>query len=123
MTKEELLKHTIPDGYIIVPASAWDEMVQMEYERDALATQIEALSINRDAFREAAYKAVSIVQVNKIQLPKGYGDECLREIQAEAVRAGFVSGAIMQKTHGLGTRALIDQAANSYADFVRQGGE
>lgn len=46
----------------------------------------------------------------------------LRDIQAEAGRKGFIAGGIMQKTHGLSTRALIDQAANAYAAKVRKGG-
>lgn len=95
----------------------------LQAERDDLEARLEAMAVNRDAFREAAYKAISIIQVNKIRLPQGYGDECLREIQAESGRAGFIAGLELadSPTRGMLSKNDLLCRADEYAAKVRQG--
>ena len=41
---ESLKANAVPDGYIAVPSSAWDELVQADAERDTLRAQVEKLT-------------------------------------------------------------------------------
>lgn len=118
MTKEELLKHTIPDGYIIVPASAWDELVQIEAERDALVAQVESLhkAIYRQQRKEGWYEEHPLVTLC-IATPQQH----LAEIRAEAVIAAIDAHKNNVMTFGFDSAIKVTDLIK-YAEQLRQGG-
>lgn len=86
---------------------------------EALRAQVEQLKQNRDAFREAAYLAISILQINKIKTPAGYGQQCLAEIKAQAGRDAVISAL---RLYGEPTMTVseIDLLADKYANQILQ---
>ncbi len=109
---------------------------------EALTTMVELLKAERDALRNER-DALLIDKKNLLTYvadaekwfnmhdPNGYvspkrdtAQQCLREIQAEAGRAGWLACA---EFYGLkdtyASKKGIERAANEYAATVRQGGE
>ena len=87
-----------------------------------LAAQVESLAKDRDEWREAAAKVISVMQLSGIKVNNDYFTKCLREIRAEAGRVGFVAGA-KSFSHAGGDIHLIDvdSVAGRYADKIRRG--
>lgn len=128
----------IPDGYIIVPASAWQELVQHELKCQELAATVEVLKLPLKALletslgfggslqadgqfayrvRESVFKKAEIALATTPQ-------QHLLERDAQKGRAGFI--ACLKHFHRYddktGMMAIDDRnAANQYAEQIRQG--
>lgn len=111
--------------------------LRLETDRDALATQVEALKkavvstkargnllygltvqlIHGSELCGSDWDYISEAQVLEIQ-------QCLTEIKAEAGRAGFVDGARQMAENDIGWYCHhLESCANEYAAKMRQGGE
>lgn len=77
--------------------------------------------------------AIDMFKVNDINVPNtietledainATPTQCLRQIQADAGRAGFIAGCDSQSDNDWTTATQVENAANRHATKVRQGGE
>lgn len=123
----------IPEGYIIVPASAWHELVQYELKCQELAATVEALKLivvvherelpnllnknNEDKFYLPLSVAINTI-VDAVELRQ----KEITKIRAEAGRYGFIAGAggFWHRDHDEYVPSEVKEAANHYAEYIRQ---
>lgn len=105
---------------------ALSDMVEiLKAERDVLAAQL-------DVLRTAALNAISFMSggTAKAELRDAYDatpQQCLRDVQAEAGRLGFIAGACrwvaeVHPDYAADVAPDIEADADKYAESVQQGG-
>ena len=94
---EALRAQMLPDGYIAVPAEAWDELVQESAERDALRAQVarlkaECIDVLYDFAAERDARGVILPMcdqntpvVKAMEVASATPAQCLAEVRAQAV--------------------------------------
>lgn len=93
-----------------------------EAERDALAAQVEALQSRIGAAERVEAIFSEAPELSFVECKKLFPEE-IRELRAEAGRAGFVEGVRQEMLDKFGLFYLETQdRANQYADSIRQGG-
>lgn len=103
------------------------EIMQLKAERDALeaenAISRSLLKLARDEFIEANQDGETDC-VTPYDLYDAGPEQCLREVQAEAGRAGFIAGRLygLIPEHKQVMLSATGKAADQYAAKVRQGG-
>jgi hypothetical protein len=92
--------------------------------RDALAAQVEELAKDRDDWKNAMARAVSVLLLHKAPTKTIDVDKALAEIRAEAGRAGFIAGCkhTDKPNRGMWSTNDLIEHANQYAESIRKGG-
>lgn len=98
---------------IVVEGKCYDSAAVAE-----LVAQVEALAKDRDEWREAASKVISVIQLSGIAVNNGYFTKCLRQIQADAVLGAVKSCVVVEC---FGTKCISVRGLDEYAARVKAG--
>lgn len=121
-TLEELSKHHQATGSIVSRYVPESDYKQLQSERDALAATVEALqsgireimiNIGAGATMSEVCEMVYIMESSFSATPQH-----LRDVRAEAGRAGFIAGLRLRSK---GVCLDFEAAADSYAERVKDG--
>lgn len=132
MTQEQRIEYFMSEI-----ARLSNQVVDLQDERDALAAQVEALRSQLQVAHDCVTCAdetgyvqdVGFVDLEQVALEISRvlaltPQQHLAEIRAEAGRVGFVAGAVAMERRQVFTEDFnLSNAANQYADSIRQEGK